>query len=73
MIWVPFHSRKANSVFAELIVDQIHAPENESREDFQRRAQATLQDGEALTAMELQDDIQTIIDEALEKIAKGEF
>ena len=61
MIWVPFHSRKANSVFAELIVDQIHAPENESREDFQRRA------------MELQDDSQTIIDEALEKIAKGEF
>ncbi len=49
------------------------APENESREDFQRRAQATLQDGEALTAMELQDDSQTIIDEALEKIAKGEF
>ncbi len=49
------------------------AAENESREDFQRRAQATLQDGEALTAMELQDDSQTIIDEALEKIAKGEF
>lgn len=49
------------------------APENESREDFQRRAQATLQDGEALTAMELQDDSQTIIDEALKKIAKGEF
>lgn len=49
------------------------APENESREDFQRRAQATLQNGEALTAMELQDDSQTIIDEALEKIAKGEF
>lgn len=49
------------------------APENESREDFQRRAQATLQDGEALTAIELQDDSQTIIDEALEKIAKGEF
>ena len=49
------------------------APENESREDFQRRAQATLQDGEALTAMELQDDSQTIIDEALEKITKGEF
>lgn len=49
------------------------APENESREDFQRRAQATLQDGEALTAMELQDDSQTIIDETLEKIAKGEF
>lgn len=49
------------------------APENESREDFQRRAQATLQDGEALTAMELQDDSQTIIDEAFEKIAKGEF
>lgn len=49
------------------------APENESREDFQRRAQATLQDGEALTAMELQNDSQTIIDEALEKIAKGEF
>lgn len=49
------------------------APENESREDFQRRAQTTLQDGEALTAMELQDDSQTIIDEALEKIAKGEF
>lgn len=49
------------------------APENESREDFQRRAQATLQDGEAFTAMELQDDSQTIIDEALEKIAKGEF
>lgn len=45
------------------------APENESREDFQRRAQATLQDGEALTAIELQDDSQTIIDEALEKIA----
>jgi hypothetical protein len=49
------------------------APENKSREDFQRRAQATLQDGEALTAIELQDDSQTIIDEALEKIAKGEF
>ena len=49
------------------------APENESREDFQRRAQATLQDGEALTAIELQDDSHTIMDEALEKIAKGEF
>ena len=47
------------------------APENESREDFQRRAQATLQDGEALTAMELQDDSQGIIDEALSKIAEG--
>ena len=49
------------------------APENKGRKVFRRRAQATLQDGEALTAMELQDDSQTIIDEALEKIAKGEF
>ena len=48
-------------------------PENESREDFQKRVEATLQDGEALTSLGIQDDSNGVIEETLSRIASGDF
>lgn len=47
--------------------------ENETPEEFKDRARATLNDGESLTALELQDVEQELIEETLKRIENNEF
>lgn len=48
-------------------------PENETPEEFKDRARATLNDREALTALELQDVEQELIEETLKRIENNKF
>ena len=47
-------------------------PENETPEDFKDRALATLNDGESLTALELQNVDEALISETVRRIEDNE-
>ena len=66
---------KRHLVTSDELIKQLKesGPENESREDFQKRVAATLQDGEALTSLGIQDDSNGVIEETLSRIASGDF